>query len=57
VGVGFPQPSSLPIFRKWLRESSNAAELGTNTGAITHCGDRFADSDDDGRYKMLYLKC
>jgi hypothetical protein len=35
---------------------SDAAELGANTGAMAFCGDRFADDDDDGRYKILRLK-
>lgn len=35
---------------------SDAAELGANTGAVAYCGDRFADDDDDGRYKILRIK-
>ena len=35
---------------------SDAAELGANTGAMAYCGDKFADDDDDGRYKLLELK-
>ena len=35
---------------------SDAAELGANTGAVAYCGSRFADDDDDGRYKILRLK-
>ena len=35
---------------------SDAAELGANTGAMAYCGDKFADDDDEGRYKMLHLK-
>ena len=35
---------------------SDDAELGANTGAMAYCGDRFADEDDDGKYKLLELK-
>lgn len=35
---------------------SDAAELGANAGAMAYCGDKFADDDDDGRYKLLELK-
>lgn len=35
---------------------SDAAELGANTGAMQYCGDKFADDDDDGRYKFLRIK-
>ena len=35
---------------------SDAAELGANTGAVVYCGDRFADDEDDGRYRLLRLK-
>ena len=35
---------------------SDAAELGANTGAMAYCGDKFADKDDDGKYKVLELK-
>jgi hypothetical protein len=35
---------------------SDAAELGANAGAMAFCSARFADEEDDGKYKLLELK-
>ncbi len=35
---------------------SDAAEIGANAGAMSYCGDKFADKDTKSKYKLLKLK-